>query len=207
MNHHHHVHLQRFFLQCVPLSAAIHFFGILDLVLVPLSLYLAQLSRAQAAVQELYEMDSLSGISFSSIYTAFECGLFIIAFLCYLPRALFYGLFLLNKRIKRLHWYLTAKSASFFVLCFLGAITLVLTFVFSTLLTDTLGTGLAYMITFFMVPVHLVLGVDLYLCIMVRHCLEERIWLAQPKVKHQRKATEDLDETTEILETPESAKE
>lgn len=43
------------------------------------------------------------------------------------------------------------------------------------------------MMILFMVPATIILGIDLYLCITIKYSLEERIWLAAPKVRHQRR--------------------
>jgi uncharacterized membrane protein YgaE (UPF0421/DUF939 family) len=124
---------------------------------------------------------------------------------CYIPRTGFYLFFVQGGlRIKRLHWYVTVKNVTFFTLCFLGLVTLVITFLFSTLLTSTFGTSVAYMLALFMIPVDLVLVVDLYLCITTKMCLEERIWMAQPKVQHKRHADDEEPAKTEIIETQKS---
>jgi hypothetical protein len=59
---------------------------------------------------------------------------------------------------------------------FLAVVTLFLTFFFSTTLTNTFGTSVAYILAIFMIPMDLFLGIDLYLCITTKLCLEERIW-------------------------------
>ncbi len=111
-------------------------------------------------------------------------------------------LFLTRKRkIRALMWYVNVKNATFFCLCVLSVITLILTFGFSTLLSNTLGTGVAYMIILFMVPMDIVLIVDLYLCITCKYYLEERVWRAQPKVQHKRKNDDENEEPvkTELI--------
>lgn len=134
------------------------------------------------------EAESLSGINFSSIYYAFQYSFWFTMITVYLPRAIFYIIYLFRRSsITGLHWYLTMKSFTFFCLCFLGIVTLLLTFICSTMLTNTFGTGLAYMMILFMVPATIILGIDLYLCITIKYSLEERIWLAAPKVRHQRR--------------------
>jgi hypothetical protein len=99
---------------------------------------------------------------------------------------------------------MTVKSWTFFVLCILGLGTLIITFVFSTKLTSTFGTSVAYMLALFMIPVDIMLAIDLYLCNKTRLCLEERIWKAQPKIQHKRHADDEEPSKTEIIETNDS---
>lgn len=145
----------------------------------------------------------MSGVNFSNIYFAFQFGFAFMMIAVYVPRALFFLVFLMSgKKIKKLHWYLTVKSVTFFLLCLLAVTTLLFAFVFSTLLTNTFGTGLAYMMILFMVPIIIALMGDLYLCTVVHLCLEERIWLAAPKVQHKRKHDDENEEPvkTELLD-------
>ena len=135
-------------------------------------------------------------------------GFLAMSVLCYIPRSVFYVFFVINGlRIKRLHWYLNVKSASFFILCLLALSTLIVAFIFSTMLTSTFGTSIAYMLSLLMIPVVVLLAVDLYLCVTAGQCLEERIWRAQPKVQHKRKGYGNDDENqikTSIIETKNS---
>ena len=163
--------------------------------------------------QALEEAVSPGGIKYSYVYDAFTYGFFITANFCYLPRSFLYLFFVLGGlKIKRMHWYMQAKSYSFFVLCLLGMTTLVIIFASSFMLTQTLGTSVAYVLALFMIPITLLVAIDLYLCITTKQCLEERIWMAQPKVTHKHKNLneddqEDPNETkTEIIETKNSLK-
>ena len=99
---------------------------------------------------------------------------------------------------------MSLKTVTFFIMCILGLVTLVTTFVFSSKLTASFGTSVAYMLALFMIPVDLMIAFDLYLCNTTRLCLEERIWQAQPKVQHKRKADDEDPVKTEIIETKES---
>ena len=71
---------------------------------------------------------------------------------------------------------MTVKSVTFFLLCLFAFGALTMTFIFSSMLTSTFGTSVAYMLALFMIPVNIMLAFDLYLCNTARLCLEERIW-------------------------------
>ena len=177
--HHHHVHFMRYFLACIPLDKAVHILGFIDVIMIAISLLFSLQSSQKGKLEQILESESLSGIKFSYIYYAFEYGFLFMIVFCYLPRSIFYMLFLTRKRkIRALMWYVNVKNGTFFCLCLLSVITLILTFGFSTLLSNTLGTGVAYMIILFMVPMDIVLVVDLYLCITCKYYLEERVWRA-----------------------------
>ena len=75
---------------------------------------------------------------------------------------------------------------------------------FSTKLTSTFGTSVAYMLALFMIPADIMLAIDLYLCNTTKMCLEERIWQAQPKIQHKRHADDEDPAKTEIIETNQS---
>jgi hypothetical protein len=202
VHHHHHVHFVRYFLSCVPLSIAIHIFGVADMLMILFCGLMSKQSGEKAQTEEVLETESLSGLNFSYIYFTFQAGFAYLLFTVYTPRGLFYMVYLMSgTRIKRLHWYITVKSVTFFLLCVLAIFTLLMTFIFSTMLMKTFGTGLAYMMILFMVPTVVALCLDLYLCITANYYLEERIWQAQPKVQHKRKH-DDESETpvkTELL--------
>ena len=130
-------------------------------------------------METILESESLSGIKFSSVYFAFTYGFLFMFITIYIPRVLFYLIYLgTGRRIKKMMWLMNVKVITFFFLCTLGVTTLALTFFFSAMLTNTFGTGLMYMIILFMVPVTLFLLLDLYLCLATKDYLEERIWLA-----------------------------
>ena len=205
VHHHHHVHYMRYCLACVPLAYAIHIMGILDIVLCLVTGMISYQSRNQAAQEQLSEIVSPNGIRYSYIFQAFEYGFLLTCVCCYLPRVCFYLFFVQGgRKIKRLHWYMGAKSITFFILCLLALATLIITFVFSTMLTSTFGTSVAYMLALFMIPVDIMLAFDLYMCNTTKMCLEERIWKAQPKIQHKRHADDEQPVKTEIIETENS---
>ena len=51
VHHHHHVHFKVYFLQCIPLSFAIHILGILDMALGAMSFIFYQQSHAKAQLE------------------------------------------------------------------------------------------------------------------------------------------------------------
>jgi hypothetical protein len=182
--------------------------GVCDMAMVLLCALFSKQSGEKAQSEVVLEAESLNGISFSIIYYAFQFGFAYVFIVVYFPRGLFYMVYLMSgMRIKRLHWYLTTKSVTFFAFSILAVMTLLMTFVFSTMLTKTFGTGLAYMMILFMAPMVVALCVDLYLCIVVNYYLEERIWQAQPKVQHKRKHDDENEQpvTTELLDREEKA--
>ena len=125
------------------------------------------------------EIVSPSGIKYSYVYEAIMYGFLIMSSACFIPRSIMYIFFCVRGlRIKPLHWYLGVKSATYFLLCLLALSALVISFIFSTMLTSTFGTSVAYMLALLMIPVVLTLSLDLYLCITARKCLDERIWKA-----------------------------
>lgn len=205
VHHHHHVHFMRNFMACIPLSYAIHIVGFLDGAFAFLSFVIATASMAKASQQMLQEAVSPTGIKLSYVYRSIQFGFFATFGLVYVPRLCLYLFFLFRgRKIKTLHLYMTLKSVSFFIMCLLALGTLITTFVFSTKLTSTFGTSVAYMLALFMIPVDILVAIDLYLCNTARLCLEERIWQAQPKIQHKRHADDEEPVKTEIIETNES---
>ena len=203
-----HILYQRYFLACVPLDFAIHMLGILDILLALVTMVVGLGAKNKSEQEALEEVVSPNGIKYSYVYEAIMYGFLIMSAACFIPRSLLYLFYLLRGlRIKPLHWYLEVKSATYFLLCLLALSALVISFIFSTLLTSTFGTSVAYMLALIMIPVVLTLSLDLYLCITARKCLDERIWKAQPKINHKRKGygNDEEDQTkTEFIETKNS---
>ena len=200
-----HILYKRYFLACVPLGIAIHMLGALDVLLAFLTGYIGWAAKGKSEEEAYIEIVAPSGIKYSYVYEAIMYGFLLMCALCYVPRAFFYLFFVQGGlRIKRLHWYLGVKSASYFVLCLLALSTLIISFIFSTMLTNTFGTSVAYMLSLLMIPVLALLALDLYLCVTAKQCLEERIWRAQPKITHKHKGLnndDDDERKTEIEDT------
>ena len=203
-----HILYQRYFLACVPLDFAIHMLGILDILLALVTMVVGLGAKTKSEFEALEEVVSPSGIKYSYVYEAIMYGFLIMSGACFIPRSLMYLYFIFRRlRITPLQRYLVVKSATYFLLCFLAFSALVISFIFSTMLTSTFGTSVAYMLALLMIPVVLTLTLDLYLCITANQCLEERIWKAEPKINHKRKGygNDDEDQTkTEIIETKNS---
>ena len=131
-----HILYQRYFLACVPLGFAIHILGGFDILLAFVNLMIGIQAKTLSEEEALREVVSPSGIKYSYVYEAMMYGFLLMSTLCYIPRSCLYLFFLVGGlRIKRLNFYLNAKGATYFILCLLALSTLIVAFVFSTMLT------------------------------------------------------------------------
>ena len=151
-----------------------------------------QQSHSKAQLEAILENESLSGLKFSSVYYGFEITFMFLFSTIYVPRSIFYIIYLaFGMRIKKLLWLMNIKMITFFLICLASGAALCSIVAFNSSLKNTFGTGLMYMVILFMIPIILWLLLDLFLCLVTKDYLEERIWLAQPKVQHSRRTNDE----------------
>ena len=129
-------------------------------------------------------------MQFSQVYTAVEMFCILLLLVGYLPRFLIYLLFLIDRHnLQRAHLYFQVRRFTFFLFTIMAVCVLVLLFVYSAILSNTVGTGVAYVMVIFMGPFVALLSVDLYLTVMVKYFRSEKAFKMQPflnKGKHKK---------------------